>query len=160
MEEEIIDIMEHYEPTGCKMICDSYEDDLRAGSFHLVRHPVSYALPRPYEILCCQKARTLTWRYPQHRVLTCVQASPVPLPDHSSVPAETTTATTPTTPPEVVELDCIVEYWDEAMCDYRYFGALTLSEVAGARCTIPAREKLHIYSAAVWRIKILTAVRE
>ncbi len=84
MEEEILEIMEQLEPSS-KMICDSFEDDLRAGSFtfHRAQHggggKGSLLLPQVYTVLFNETDRTMTWRYPQHRVLTSLSATPIPL---------------------------------------------------------------------------------
>jgi hypothetical protein len=79
VEEEIVKIMEQEEPLGTNLIFDSFEDDLRAGSFKFVRVPSAFDLPQVYQIAFCDSQRTMTWRYPQFRVLTSVEASPVPI---------------------------------------------------------------------------------
>jgi hypothetical protein len=80
VEDEIIELMEAPEPIKPKIISyDSFEDDLRAGAFTYIRitHPTER--PLPYQIMFCDQERTMAWTYPQERVLTLIEACPIPM---------------------------------------------------------------------------------
>ncbi|PIK40599.1 putative vacuolar protein sorting-associated protein 13B isoform X1 [Apostichopus japonicus] len=99
------------------------KDDLRSGSFVYITDSESQE-PQPNEIQFqpggsgTNHDGTMTWQYPEPRVLTRITMTPIPL----------RTATNISDEDELSDVPCSLEYWDEMDCCFQHYKDLFVSE--------------------------------
>lgn len=132
----------------------SWHDDLRIGTFQYIQDADDAGLqPGPYEIIFYReqagRPASMTWCYPEPRILTRVEVYPVPFRAASDVMDQLTCETKE-------EVTCVLQYWDSLVMNFITYQKFQLSEVQHCVLELPsvggggAGEQLVI--ANKWRV--------
>ncbi|KAK7463278.1 hypothetical protein BaRGS_00038145, partial [Batillaria attramentaria] len=126
-------------------------DDLRAGPFKYIQNVSgSKEWPDALEIVFSAGEpelgidSTMTWAYPEPRLITAINTLPVPFSSYLVVNAD-----------QVVTVPCQLQYWDDRVQDFVLYARFELSESESSTVRLPEVRPTNISSLAVsymWRV--------
>ncbi|XP_064651739.1 intermembrane lipid transfer protein VPS13B-like isoform X2 [Lineus longissimus] len=127
-------------------------DDLRRGAFQYIMEEVESTIqPNPNEVIFCSDDDgqcTMTWCYPEARMLTMFHVTPVPfnidVDDDASFIGD-----------ESLKVGCMLQYWDAAQRDFIDWIEFYLSEQEPSEVSLPdidAPSKVRV--AQIWRVSM------
>ncbi|XP_038051923.1 vacuolar protein sorting-associated protein 13B-like [Patiria miniata] len=140
-----------------------YKDDLRAGAFRYISDGDGVGLsPKPNEIVFASLALqdstkghwgSMTWCYPEPRILTHVSVTPIPLHQAGAADSE---------PTAEEEVPCTLEYWDDLRQDFCVYRQLYVSEMHSYHLSLPASSDKTSRQAvaSLWRVVLNSVAKD
>ncbi|XP_022088777.1 vacuolar protein sorting-associated protein 13B-like isoform X2 [Acanthaster planci] len=140
-----------------------YKDDLRAGTFHYVNDRDGVGLtPKPNEIVFTSLPLedstkghwgSMTWCYPESRILTHVSVTPIPLHQAGAADSDLTAEE---------EVPCTLEYWDDLRQDFCVYRQMYVSEVHSYHLNLPgSSDKASRHAvASLWRVLLNSVAKD
>ncbi|XP_035828543.1 vacuolar protein sorting-associated protein 13B [Aplysia californica] len=140
-------------------VVDRTHDDLRCGGFQYIEESEDSSVqPEPYQIMFSALGSgaggegSMRWCYPQPRVITGLQLTPVPFDLCSSTMSLDGSCSGPTTVP------CVLQYWDEMTFTFVDSAEFSLSESESVTVAMPEprpSSRAQLVAARVWRLVLL-----
>uniref|UniRef100_T1IW73 Chorein N-terminal domain-containing protein n=1 Tax=Strigamia maritima TaxID=126957 RepID=T1IW73_STRMM len=130
----------------------TWHDDLRVGRFQYIQDSDDVGLqPAPNEIVFCKEqagqSASMTWCYPEPRVITRAEIYPVPF---------RTTSSAATQCDNKEEVNCVFQYWDVLTRSYITCRQFQLSESHHCNLNLPhilpVDSKQQLFISQQWRV--------